>query len=103
ALLGSEWSVGYVTAVGDDIYWRQMTEFIAATGIDTSAIRTSPGKRAGLYMIHQADGDRHFSYWRDTSAAKMLADDAAVLEAALSGADLIYFSGITLAILAPTV
>ncbi|HWJ88961.1 MAG TPA: sugar kinase [Pelagibacterium sp.] len=101
ALLGGEWSVGYVTAVGDDIYSRQMTEFIAATGIDTSAIRTIPGKRAGLYMIHQADGDRHFSYWRDTSAAKMLADDAAVLEAALSGADLIYFSGITLAILAP--
>lgn len=101
ALLGGDWTVGYVTAVGDDLYSRQMVEFIAGAGLDTGAIRTVPGKRAGLYMIHQADGDRHFTYWRDSSAARLLADDAAALEAALAGADLVYFSGITLAILAP--
>lgn len=100
ALLGPDWSVGYFTAVGDDIYSRQMVEFIAGTGIDAGAIATISGKRAGLYMIHQAQGDRHFTYWRDTSAAKLLAEDAQALEAALGEADLIYFSGITLAILA---
>jgi 2-dehydro-3-deoxygluconokinase len=100
ALLEPDWSVGYFTAVGDDLYSRQMIDFIAGTGIDTQSIATISGKRAGLYMIHQADGDRHFTYWRDSSAAKLLAEDAAALEAALAGADLIYFSGITLAILA---
>lgn len=99
--LGAEWQVDYVTAVGDDIYSQQMTAFIAASGIGTGAITTIPGKRAGLYMIHQADGDRHFTYWRDTSAAKLLADDAGILNAALADAEVIYFSGITLAILAP--
>jgi 2-dehydro-3-deoxygluconokinase len=34
-----------------------------------------PGRRPGLYLIHQDKGDRHFTYWRDTSAAKLLADD----------------------------
>lgn len=101
ALLGADWTVRYATAVGDDLYSRQVVEFIGQTGIDTGAIRTIKGKRAGLYMIHQADGDRHFTYWRDTSAAKLLADDATALQEALERADLIYFSGITLAILAP--
>lgn len=101
ALLDGDWTVRYATAVGDDLYSRQMVAFIEETGIDTSAIRTIAGKRAGLYMIHQADGDRHFTYWRETSAAKLLADDAAALQSALGDAGLIYFSGITLAILAP--
>jgi 2-dehydro-3-deoxygluconokinase len=101
ALLGADWTVRYATAVGDDLYSRQMVEFIAGTGIDTGSIQTIEGKRAGLYMIHQEHGDRHFTYWRDTSAAKLLADDATALEAALNDAALIYFSGITLAILAP--
>ena len=101
ALLGTDWQVDYASAVGDDHYSEQMVAFIAATGIGTGHIRTIAGKRTGLYMIHQADGDRHFTYWRDTSAAKLLADDADALDAALGGADLIYFSGITLAILAP--
>lgn len=101
ARLGGDWAVDYVTTVGDDPYSRQMVGHIAGFGIGTEAIRTIPGKRAGLYMIHQQDGDRHFTYWRDTSAAKLLADDAGALETALEGADLVYFSGITLAILAP--
>ncbi|SDG85887.1 sugar kinase [Pelagibacterium luteolum] len=101
ALLGADWTVDYITALGDDDYSRQMSAFIAGTGIGTSHIRTIPGKRPGLYMIHQHDGDRHFTYWRDSSAAKLLADDEDALTAAIADADLIYFSGITLAILAP--
>ncbi|HUH77368.1 MAG TPA: sugar kinase, partial [Devosia sp.] len=40
-------------------------------------------------------------YWRDNSAAKLLADDKDALNAAIEGASMVYFSGITLAILAP--
>lgn len=101
ARLGGDWSVDYLTALGDDLYSRQMMDHIESFGIGTDAIRTVAGKRVGLYMIHQADGDRHFTYWRDTSAAKLLADDSKALDAALGAADLVYFSGITLAILAP--
>src|SRR5690606_39105914 len=49
----------------------------------------------------QEGGDRQFTYWRGQAAARQLADDPAALKAALEGADIVYFSGITLAILAP--
>lgn len=101
AKLGAQWSVDYITALGDDLYSERMLAHINGFGIGTGHIQIIVGKRAGLYMIHQEDGDRHFTYWRDTSAAKLLADDAAALDEALEGADVIYFSGITLAILAP--
>lgn len=99
ALLEEDWQVDYVTALGDDLYSTQMRAFFAENRIGTDHIATVPGRRPGLYLIHQADGDRHFTYWRDRSAAKLLADDRTALDAALAGADLVYFSGITLAIL----
>jgi 2-dehydro-3-deoxygluconokinase len=78
-----------------------MRAFFEGHGIGTGHIQEIKGRRPGLYMIHQAGGDRHFTYWRGQSAAKLLADDHDALDTALAGADLIYFSGITLAILAP--
>jgi 2-dehydro-3-deoxygluconokinase len=101
ALLPQGWSVDYVTALGDDLYSRQMRAFIEKAGIGTGTIQEIKGKRPGLYMIHQADGDRHFTYWRDQSAAKLLAEDREALNAAIEGAAFIYFSGISMAILAP--
>lgn len=101
AALPDDWSIDYFTAVGDDIYSDQMLNFMSGNHIGTSLIRRIKGKRPGLYMIHQEDGDRHFTYWRDSAAAKQLADDEAALLKAIDGAGLIYFSGITLAILSP--
>jgi len=101
ALLGADWSVDYFTGLGEDRYSADIREFLDANNIGTSHIRTVPGRRPGLYMIHQDKGDRHFTYWRDTSAAKLLADDKPALHAAVEGASVVYFSGITLAILAP--
>ncbi len=100
-LMPADQPVDYFTALGDDIYSARMRQFLDEAGLGTSHIREIPGKRPGLYLIHQADGDRHFTYWRDTSAARHLADDRGALEGALADASLIYFSGITLAILAP--
>ncbi|MGV3650009.1 MAG: sugar kinase [Devosia sp.] len=101
ALLPEGWQVDYVTALGDDLYSAQMRDFMEGAGIGTSHIQTIPGRRPGLYMIHQQDGDRHFTYWRGQAAARMMAEDRSALEAALAGADMVYFSGITLAILHP--
>jgi len=101
ALLPEGWSVDYVTAVGDDRYSEEMVAFIADAGIGTASMRRIAGKRPGLYLIHQEKGDRKFTYWRDSSAARLLADDGPALNAALGGADIVYFSGITMAILDP--
>ncbi len=101
ASLPDDWQVDYVTALGDDLYSQQMVEFFDANGIGIGHIQKVENRRPGLYLIHQAEGDRHFTYWRGQSAAKFLAEDAAGLEAAFTGAALAYFSGITLGILAP--
>lgn len=101
ALLGADWAIDYVTALGDDLYSNEMRGFLDAHGIGTGHIQQIKGRRPGLYLIHQAGGDRHFTYWRDSSAARLMAEDGAALDRALEGADLVYFSGITLAILNP--
>ena len=101
ALLPAAWQVDYVTALGDDIYSAQMRQFFAEHGIGTGYIQQIAGRSPGLYLIHQHAGDRHFTYWRDRAAARAMADDPAALRAALAGAELVYFSGISVAILAP--
>nr|WP_169196458.1 sugar kinase [Devosia sp. MC1541] len=101
ALLPDAWKVDYVTALGADKYSGDIRNFLQTNNIGTDHIQTIPARRPGLYMIHQEAGDRHFTYWRDMSAAKLLADDKSALAAAVEGVDLVYFSGITLAILAP--
>ncbi len=99
AALGKEWDVDYLSALGDDIYSARMREFLQKHRIGTDHIQTIRGKRPGLYLIHQAQGDRHFTYWRENSAARLLADNPAKLDKALADCELAYFSGITLAIL----
>jgi 2-dehydro-3-deoxygluconokinase len=99
--LGTDWDVDYVTALGDDMYSEQMAEFFDENGIGIDYIQQVENRRPGLYMIHQADGDRHFTYWRGQSAAKFMAEDPEALYEAFEGADVAYFSGISLAILNP--
>lgn len=101
SFLPEAWQVDYFTAVGLDAVSDEMLAFIAGTGIGTGFIRRVPERMPGLYMIHLKDGERSFSYWRSTSAARLLADDPAVLRAAIDASDTVFFSGITLAILAP--
>lgn len=92
-------TVSYLTAVGDDAISRNMTRFMRDSGIDDRFVRVVPDKTIGLYLISLNNGERSFSYWRGQSAATGLADSTACLAQAADTADLIYFSGITLAIL----
>ena len=94
-----EVSVSYLTAVGDDTISQNLTAFMRESGIDDRFVRVAAERTIGLYLISLDQGERSFSYWRGQSAARTLADDPAHLEAAMASADLIYFSGITLAIL----
>jgi 2-dehydro-3-deoxygluconokinase len=100
-LQGHAVEVNYVTALGDDPHSEAMLAAWQAEGIKTGLVQQLQGRVPGLYMI-QVDptGERHFSYWRDTSAAKAYFETSATpLEAALNTIDVLYFSGISLAIL----
>jgi len=91
--------IAYHTAVGGDDLSTNMVRFMDKEGIETNSITRLPELSAGLYLISLKEGERSFSYWRDTSAARQLADNETVLFDVVNAADLIYFSGITLAIL----
>lgn len=101
ALLPQAAQVDYLTCVGRDAISQAMLDFIGAAGIGTGCISRHPTRAPGLYMIDLKDGERSFTYWRDSSAARCLADDPDHLARSFLDADLIYFSGITLAILTP--
>jgi 2-dehydro-3-deoxygluconokinase len=99
AQLAPGWQVDYLTAVGQDSISDEFVSFAAEAGIGTTHIARDPKLGMGLYQIELTDGERAFHYWRDTSAARRLARDEEVLTKALRGADIVFFSGITLAIL----
>lgn len=101
AKLGADWQVSYVTRIGQDRFSSEMLDFLTLAGIDTSTIQRESDRNIGLYAISLSEGERSFTYWRGQSAARGLADDPAQLNAALDGAELCYFSGITVAILPP--
>ena len=91
--------VFFLTVIGEDPISQKMKKFVRSSGINDRFLQTLPDKTIGLYLISLDQGERSFSYWRSQSAARMLANDAAYLRQAMTTADLIYFSGITLAIL----
>lgn len=91
----------FVSRVGSDDASDKMLAMMTKSGIDTGHILRSADRSVGLYLISLNDGERSFSYWRDSSAARQLADDKAALAAATEDSDVVYFSGITMAILTP--
>lgn len=93
--------VAYVTALGDDAMSARIREALADEAISTELVETRAGVMPGLYMISVDDaGERSFSYWRSAAAARTLfSEPATVTPSALDGFDLIYLSGISLAIL----
>ncbi len=100
ALMPDEDEVAYLTRVGTDAFSDAMLAFLEDEGIGTALVTRDPTRRPGLYTIEtDEDGERTFTYWRSDSAARGLAADGPALATALSGADLVYISGITLAIL----
>jgi 2-dehydro-3-deoxygluconokinase len=98
-----EVDVAYVTALGTDPLSQRMLRFFASEDIDTALVELRDDRVPGLYAISvDAQGERSFTYWRDSAAARTLfLPPAEVMPDRLEGFDLVYLSGITLAILAP--
>ena len=95
-IAGPAIDVAYLSAVGDDEPSARMRLFMSDAGI-LPELSVRKGASVGLYMISLKNGERSFSYWRATSAARTLADDLDDLPCAPG--DIAYFSGITMAIL----
>jgi 2-dehydro-3-deoxygluconokinase len=94
--------VAFLTATGEDSLSLAMRDAFAAAGIEGALVFTAKGREPGLYMIElDAAGERRFHYWRSASAARcwfaLLMQNGGA--GRLAGADLIFLSGISLAIL----
>jgi len=101
AFLGADDTVGFHTGLGSDALSAEFETFAAEHGIELGPSPRFDDRTLGLYAIHLREGERSFSYWRDTSAARRVAADGERLARRVASADLIYLSGITLAILPP--
>lgn len=94
--------VAFLTATGDESLSNAMVETWRGEGISDRLVFRIPGERPALYLIEtNAKGDRKFHYWRSETPAKewlrlLLAAGGAEL---LNKSDLVYVSGISLAIL----
>lgn len=101
-LFGDALTVSYWTALGDDPLSDLMIEQMKSEGIQTAQIQRVHGGAPGLYLIENDEaGERFFQYWRSASAARQMLRgvDAAEFAKVCREYDLIYLSGITLAIL----
>jgi 2-dehydro-3-deoxygluconokinase len=97
--------VGYASALGDDRYSDRILALAAAEGIGDELVVRVPGRMPGLYIVDtDENGERSFSYWRDTSPARELFDlpNWSQIAEGLMNARLIYFSGITLSLYSNT-
>jgi 2-dehydro-3-deoxygluconokinase len=92
--------VQFLTVTGDDALSAQMREAWRGEGVGETLAFEGAGA-PGLYLIELIDGERLFHYWRSASPArgwfKALAAHGGA--SVLAGADLVYLSGISLAIL----
>lgn len=94
-------TVDYLTCLGDDPFSDQIEAFISDQQIGTAGILRIAGKSPGLYAITTSDtGERSFTYWRSAAAARDLfqTPDGTAFDF-LANYDLVYFSGISIAIL----
>ena len=97
--LPGDWEVAYFSCIGEDPMSVRMRAFMDKAGIATDTVTGLPGGTPGLYLIDLDHGERSFTYWRSTSAARQLAADPVRLQAAIDASDAVFFSGITCAIL----
>ncbi|PML75610.1 sugar kinase [Enterovibrio norvegicus] len=94
--------VAYVTGLGRDPFSDEMMAAWHAEGINTDLVSRSQSKLPGMYSVHtDEEGERAFHYWRSDSAARYWLEgmDVSALVEKLSHFNVIYLSGISLAIL----
>jgi 2-dehydro-3-deoxygluconokinase len=96
-------NTGMITALGKDSLSDKIRSAFESEDLDNGLVFTHPDKVPGLYLVEVDDqGERSFTYWRNDSAARQVATffDLPALNK-LCSADVLFFSGISLAVLTP--
>jgi 2-dehydro-3-deoxygluconokinase len=95
--------VASATALGGrDRFSEGIVALMAAERIETDLVTRVEGRLPGLYAIERdAAGERSFFYWRDEAPVRDLfaVADLEALERAFREAELVYLSGISLAVI----
>lgn len=95
--------VHFISAIGVDQFSTDMLNSCIQESLNTELVFRMPEKNIGLYSIQtDNDGERNFTYWRNDSAARQLMqfiDEQVITQ--LTKADMVFFSGISLAVITP--
>ncbi|PTP56224.1 sugar kinase [Vibrio splendidus] len=92
----------YITALGADSISQEMLKRWQDEGLSTDLVLIDEQRSPGLYLIQLDDvGERTFLYWRNDSAARYMVQhpDFDKITAQLYDVDMVFLSGISLAIL----
>lgn len=89
--------VGYLSAVGDDVYGRMLRDLWQREGVDHAGVRTDAEAFTAAYFVtHDAQG-HHFSFFRKGSAASRMKPQDLPRER-IASARVLHLSGISAAI-----
>jgi 2-dehydro-3-deoxygluconokinase len=93
----------YLTKLGDDNLSHKIIKIMEDESISSFFVSEKKGSQPGIYLIeNDSKGERVFRYWRRESPARTLftdTDSSHDLEQSLAGFGIVYFTGISLAIL----
>jgi 2-dehydro-3-deoxygluconokinase len=90
-------SVGYLSAVGDDLFGQALRDLWQAEGVSDAHVITRPDDPTGVYFVQPHASGRHFSYARRGSAASLYGPGD-LPQDAIAGAKVLHMSGLSQAI-----
>lgn len=89
--------VGYLSALGDDVYGGMLRELWSREGVDHDGVRTNAQAFTAVYFVNHDDEGHHFSFFRRGSAASLMRPDDLPAER-IAKAKVLHLSGISAAI-----
>jgi 2-dehydro-3-deoxygluconokinase len=90
-------SVGYISALGDDVYGKMLRELWTREGVDHGAVLNDPHGFTAVYFVTHHERGHDFSFFRRGSAASRMTPDQ-LPRARIADARILHLSGISLAI-----
>ncbi|RFU12632.1 sugar kinase [Rhodobacteraceae bacterium W635] len=90
-------SVGYLSAVGDDLFGQALRDLWRREAVSDAHVLTRPGDPTGAYFVQPHASGRHFSYARRGSAASLYGPTD-LPETTIAQAKVLHSSGLSQAI-----
>ena len=90
-------SVGYLSALGADLYGSMLRALWAREGVDDSGVRTDPQGYTAVYFVNHDAKGHHFSFFRRGSAASRMQPKDLPADR-IAAAKVLHLSGISAAI-----